>query len=91
MSARSTRAPAIARSGWMRRPADSRCSDASSRGCVAVAEDGLDPAVYRAEDLARQAASLEQAQHFSAIDVAAFDVSLTSAVLTYSATCTSAG
>jgi L,D-transpeptidase YcbB len=49
----------------------------------AVAEDGLDPAVYRTENLAGQAASLEQAQHFSAVDVAAFDVGLTSAVLTY--------
>ena len=49
----------------------------------AAAEDGLDPAVYRADDLARQAVALEQAQHFSAIDVAAFDVGLTSAVLTY--------
>jgi murein L,D-transpeptidase YcbB/YkuD len=48
-----------------------------------AAEDGLDPPVYRGEDLARQAAALEEAQQFSAIHVAAFDVSLTSAVLTY--------
>ena len=73
-----------ARTVWVdsrgRPTADAQHVIARLRG---AAEDGLDPPVYRADDLARQAAALEQAQDFSAIDVAAFDVSLTSAVLTY--------
>ena len=48
-----------------------------------VAEDGLEPGVYRVEELGRQAAALEGADPFSAVDAAAFDVGMTASVLTY--------
>jgi murein L,D-transpeptidase YcbB/YkuD len=48
-----------------------------------AAEDGLDPAAYRAEDLARQAAALRSEERLTAIDAAAFDVALTASVLSY--------
>jgi murein L,D-transpeptidase YcbB/YkuD len=49
----------------------------------AAAEDGLDPAAYGAGDLERQAGALENGEGFSPIDVAAFDVGLTTSVLRY--------
>lgn len=48
-----------------------------------AADDGLDPAEYRAHELARQLAELEDAQGFSSVDAAAFDVGLTASVLKY--------
>ena len=47
-----------------------------------VAEDGLEPGVYRVEDLGRQAAALDGAA-LSASDAAVFDVALTTSVLKY--------
>lgn len=48
-----------------------------------AAEDGLDPADYHADELARQSAALEHAEGFSSVDAAAFDVGLTTSVLKY--------
>ena len=48
-----------------------------------AADDGLEPGDYRVEELALRAAALEGADAFSAVDVAAFDVALTSSVLKY--------
>lgn len=47
-----------------------------------VAEDGLEPGVYRVEELGRQGSALE-GDAPSAVDAAAFDVGMTSSVLTY--------
>ena len=74
MSARSTRASAIARSGLTHTAGRRPMRNTSRAACAALAEDGLDPPVYRVDDLARQAAALEQARAVSAIDAAAFDV-----------------
>ena len=61
---RSTRTPAIARSGLTqtagRRPTLRHCH----RALAWAAEDGLDPLVYRAEHLGRQAAALEHVVPF---------------------------
>jgi murein L,D-transpeptidase YcbB/YkuD len=48
-----------------------------------AADDGLDPTDYRTDELARQLAALEDAQGFSSVDAAAFDVGLTASVLKY--------
>jgi murein L,D-transpeptidase YcbB/YkuD len=49
----------------------------------AAADDGLDPDQYRVEDLGRHAAALAGDGPFSPVSSAAFDVDLTSSVLTY--------
>jgi len=48
-----------------------------------VAEDGLEPGVYRVDELARQALALDAGEPSSAVDAAAFDVGLTASVLSY--------
>jgi murein L,D-transpeptidase YcbB/YkuD len=48
-----------------------------------VAEDGLEPAEYRVEELGRQAMALDAGQPFSAVDAAAYDVGMTASVLKY--------
>ena len=48
-----------------------------------VAEDGLEAGDYRADELGRQAVALDAGEPVSAGDAAAFDVGLTTSVLTY--------